>query len=346
MSQPPTPRPSMRHHPPKVGITAWFLAIIALQCTNRVQAKGSFSELVNETIGSTKFSNLFQLRKSQPQSQQQQQALYNDDTFTADIVGGTPVTPSTTTFPFYGFSRRGNLCGVTLIHTDIAVSAGHCAGIFVTNGIYLGGLQLKGGDARENITVLQELRHPKYNATTQENDILILKLQRSRPMSAGASLNSRTIPPVRPVYAMNWNGQQPRDNATVVAIGFGATVENGQLASTLQRVSLQVVNTNTCFKMYRQQFTSIDDPLLVTNSMMCAASPGKDTCQGDSGGPLLVRITDSQQRPQWKLVGIVSWGIGCARRNSPGVYTRISSHSNFIKKSICTLSQYKPSYCG
>ena len=303
-----------------------------------VEANGGLGRWVNETFGSTKLNNVFNLRKSS-----QQQPLYNDDTFTADIVGGTGVTTSTATFPFYGYTRRGNLCGVTLIHTDIAITAGHCAGIFVSSGLYMGGIQLNGRDAQENITVLQELRHPNFNSVTLENDILILKLQRSRSSSASATLTTAqtTLPAVTPIYAMNFNSNQPRDNATVVAIGFGATVEDGSLASTLQKVSVRVINTNLCRQMYKKGGSTA----LVANSMICAASTGKDACQGDSGGPLLIQTTDSQQKKHWKLIGIVSWGIGCARKNNPGVYTRLSSHATFIKSSICTLSQNKPSYC-
>jgi secreted trypsin-like serine protease len=320
------------------------MAAIALRDTSStyVEGKGSIGRWVNETIGSSRISNIFKLRKSS-----KQQPLYNDDTFTADIVGGTTIASSTATYPFYGYTRRGSLCGLTLIHTDIAISAGHCAGIFVTNGIYLGGIQLNGRDAQENVTVLQELRHPNYNYLTYENDILILKLQRTRLSSASASLSSvqNTLPPVTPIYAINYNSTLPKDNATVVTIGFGATVEDGTLATTLQKVSVRVINTGICRQMYNNQYGSSSN-IKVANSMICAANPGKDACQGDSGGPLLIRTTDNQRRSQWKLIGIVSWGIGCARRNNPGVYTRISSHANFIKSSICTLSQYKPSYCA
>ena len=54
--------------------------------------------------------------------------------------------------------------------------------------------------------------------------------------------------------------------------------------------------------------------------MICAGLDpgGSDSCQGNSGGPL-TRGPDNGI-----LTGIVSWGIGCARPNLFGVYTRVS----------------------
>ena len=57
--------------------------------------------------------------------------------------------------------------------------------------------------------------------------------------------------------------------------------------------------------------------------MICAGlrQGTKDSCQGDSGGPLFQKIED-----KWVEVGLVSWGIGCARANAPGVYTRVGNY--------------------
>ena len=59
--------------------------------------------------------------------------------------------------------------------------------------------------------------------------------------------------------------------------------------------------------------------------MICGGETGVDTCQGDSGGPLIANIDG-----KFTLVGVTSFGKGCAQKNSPGVYVKVSSFLDFI----------------
>ena len=56
--------------------------------------------------------------------------------------------------------------------------------------------------------------------------------------------------------------------------------------------------------------------ITVTAGRRCAGELGKDACFGDDGGPLVVR----EEAGRYSLVGVVSWGEGCAVY--PGVYFR------------------------
>ena len=63
----------------------------------------------------------------------------------------------------------------------------------------------------------------------------------------------------------------------------------------------------------------------LTNNMICAGAGGIDSCQGDSGGPLTYGD---------ELVGVVSWGRGCALAGYPGVYARVAALRDFIDENL------------
>lgn len=137
-----------------------------------------------------------------------------------------------------------------------------------------------------------------------------------------------------PVVRLNTDPNLPARGETVKAIGFGRTSESGSLSTNLMEVDLDTINERTCKAMLPPE-----TPLFL-DKQICAGVPagGRDTCTGDSGGPLL----DAEGKLQY---GIVSWGIGCARPNTPGIYVRVSSYIDWIQDFICTNSAEPPSTC-
>lgn len=111
-------------------------------------------------------------------------------------------------------------------------------------------------------------------------------------------------------------GYAPDGQATI--LGWGNTSEGGQQADNLQKATLPVTSDDTCKGAYGKY-----NPV----AMMCAGVPegGVDTCQGDSGGPLVVAN---------KLIGVTSWGEGCARPGKPGVYARVGAYYDDIQAQI------------
>lgn len=98
--------------------------------------------------------------------------------------------------------------------------------------------------------------------------------------------------------------------------GWGET-ESGDFPDTLRAAAVFVVDDTDCLDAYRiNAIRSEFDPA----TMVCAAAAGKDTCAGDSGGPLQAPLGGGVYR----LVGITSWGNGCADPDFPGVYTRVA----------------------
>ncbi|KAK8761462.1 hypothetical protein V5799_027269 [Amblyomma americanum] len=120
-------------------------------------------------------------------------------------------------------------------------------------------------------------------------------------------------------------GYQVRDN--IVVSGWGTTREGGSLSMDLMAVSVPVTSDVNCALQYVQAstLTSAYDK----QTMFCAGAPmgGKDSCQGDSGGPAIQYSNGTAV-----LVGIVSFGQGCARLTHAGVYTRVSNYIDWIEE--------------
>uniref|UniRef100_A0A3B3CII7 ST14 transmembrane serine protease matriptase n=1 Tax=Oryzias melastigma TaxID=30732 RepID=A0A3B3CII7_ORYME len=160
-------------------------------------------------------------------------------------------------------------------------------------------------DAAQSRKVKRIITHPSYNDITYDYDIALMELE--EPLEFTKTVQPICLPAATHVFPM----------------GMSCWVTGwGQLAKTLQKASVKMINETVC----REYLTN---PL--TSRMLCSGilSGGVDACQGDSGGPL---SCFEESGAKWFQAGIVSWGEGCARRNKPGVYTRVSALRDWIKQ--------------
>jgi trypsin len=222
--------------------------------------------------------------------------------FPAKIVGGRPAEDIE--YPFLAH---------VIDDPDVVLTAAHCIGAY-SSDVIIGSNDLHGRDGAERIDIEFILPHPDYYPNTVENDIMLVKL--ASPSSG-------------PLVTLNTDPNLPQDGQAVTVIGFGLTSEGGDISVKLLDVEVKTVDFETCNRQLSE--------MIFPETHICAgvAPGGKDSCSGDSGSPLL----DSATKVQY---GIVSFGVGCARTNSPGVYTRISAFSDWIESFICHNSTQPP----
>lgn len=179
----------------------------------------------------------------------------------------------------------------------------------------MGGVQTQQGEKR---TISDFRIDPRYQQHTEAYDFAILLLEKPVDSIVPAQINTE------PTY--------PMDGTPLSVAGYGRTHQAVNKKST----SLQHAVVN-----YREDCSSASYAAgqIHDFEMMCANAPdfSSDACQGDSGGPLL----DANKM----LVGVVSWGEGCAQPNKPGVYARISAASDWIEQQKCELSNVPPGHC-
>ncbi|OLF13357.1 S1 family peptidase [Actinophytocola xanthii] len=228
------------------------------------------------------------------------------------IIGGEETTTDENPFVVALTTPSGfQFCGGTVVAPTKIVTAAHCADGFSPSDIRVvaGRTTLSaGGGTVAGVTGIWI--HPQWNPSALSNDVSVLTLDTALSQAPLAVAS----PADADLYA-------PGANSTVY--GWGVT-ESGSPSDTLRKVDVPVTSDADCAESYPGTY----DPA----SMVCAGldEGGKDSCQGDSGGPLEGVAADGTR----KLIGIVSWGQGCALPEFYGVYGRVSAFHDLILEQI------------
>ncbi|CAN7937921.1 unnamed protein product, partial [Ixodes hexagonus] len=254
------------------------------------------------------------------------------------IVGGVEAGPLE--FPWQISLRRrlpvvnvdrGHTCGGSILNEQHVLTAAHCVdGLFSFPSNYLvvvGDQNINQRDATEDHCVInipsscrlvQICKHPDWDRDTLRNDYAMLKLKTSLDFSGR---HKHLMPICLPEKDDNFEGL----NCT--ASGWGLTEdrsENGSaLPSQLRNVDMPIIPYDACREYYKE-IIDIDEDVMV-----CAGydEGGKSVCQGDSGGPLQCPRADGR----YVLAGAASFGVKCAGAKQPGVFSRVSTHLDWIR---------------
>ncbi|KFQ46885.1 Kallikrein-14, partial [Nestor notabilis] len=219
------------------------------------------------------------------------------------IIGGKPCSINQRPFQVALIKRGQILCGGSLVGAQWVLTAAHCK---QPVRVLIGTDTLREGTGElRSISRLQV--HPSYNPRKNDNDFMLLKL--NRPVHFSSNIKKIRLAT-----------RCPTDGMRCSVSGWGTTKSPGaKLPQNLQCAAIQAFGRNECTRAYGNA---------ITPNMFCAGVPegGIDSCQGDSGGPL---VCDGV------LQGVVSWGMAvCGRRGHPGVSSNICRAVPWIRRTI------------
>jgi len=177
--------------------------------------------------------------------------------------------------------------------------------------------------------------HPSFDRTRLSHDIAVLKVV-TRPDGFGGikgridltstdDINAACLPGCNDQFNYQFS------NGTGVrcwVAGWGKDGKDGRFQVIQNKVDVPLMRSSECQgRMKTALGRDGGRNFQLSESEICAGGEeGKDACDGDGGAPLVCQSKDNR----WNVVGLVTWGVDCARKGVPGVYANVYNMLDFI----------------
>ncbi|XP_047471160.1 tryptase-like [Penaeus chinensis] len=223
-----------------------------------------------------------------------------------------------------GGGGQDTSCGGAIVNSEHVVTAAHCFGdrnlATSTVTVFLAEHDIDILTETDVLSIFaQELFiHPDYKADgqdTEEHDIALLYLGGSLTFGVG----------VQPICLGTADDFAVGQEAVIVGWGLTDFANASSASNLLREVAVSTIDIEQCITLYQ----NAAQRQFVNENMICTLTPGKDACSGDSGGPVITRVGDV-----WVLIGIVSFGNGCAEPDAPGVHTNVANYLDWMTESV------------